>query len=144
MRGLSCVVDDCLSKCSNFKKTRLPLQIPGHAPGTSNENFNFLDLITLFGNFIVLRVLQVLDNNDLKSGQKEKSEAVSMIGEPWSNGQQLLATLEGSITANFSLVLLIKVDVLLATENFAACTKEVMHTNHACANNITKAQLEKP
>ena len=67
-----------------------------------------------------------------------------MIGEPWSNGQQLLATLEGSITANFSLVLLIKVDVLLATENFAAYTKEVMHTNHACANNITKAQLEKP
>ena len=38
----------------------------------------------------------------------------------------------------------LKVNVLLATENFAAYTKEVMHTNHACANNITKAQLEKP
>ena len=33
----------------------------------------------------------------------------------------------------------LKVNVLLATENFAAYTKEVMHTNHACANNITKA-----
>ena len=30
---LSCVVDECLSKCPNSKKTPLPSKIPGYAPG---------------------------------------------------------------------------------------------------------------